>query len=95
MQLFNLFALLAAALVAQAAEAPTTLQIETIYKPDDCTVTAATGDSIKVHYVSCPGYGMLCTALTLSALDWKAIHHRSEIRLQVIVHASRPFGKAN
>ena len=52
MQLFSLFSLFAFALVALAKKPPTELQIDTTYKPDDCTVTAKTGDSIKVHYVS-------------------------------------------
>jgi FK506-binding protein 2 len=34
-----------------ANEAPKELVIETVSKPDDCSVTAKTGDSIRVHYV--------------------------------------------
>ena len=52
MQFFGLFSVLAFALVALAKEPPTELQIDVTHKPDDCTVTAKTGDSIKVHYVS-------------------------------------------
>lgn len=40
-----------AATVFADAEAPTELQIETTFKPDDCTVTAGKGDQIQVHYV--------------------------------------------
>ncbi|KAI0085104.1 hypothetical protein BDY19DRAFT_968081 [Irpex rosettiformis] len=50
MQFLSLFSVLAFALVALAKEPPAELQIDTTYKPDDCTVTAKTGDSIKVHY---------------------------------------------
>jgi len=44
--------LFATAVVAK--EPPTELQIETTYMPDDCTVKAAKGDSIQVHYVRRP-----------------------------------------
>lgn len=52
MQLLSLFTLLGFAFVVAVAEPPTELQIETTYKPADCSITAKTGDSIKVHYVS-------------------------------------------
>ncbi|PPQ99674.1 hypothetical protein CVT24_009746 [Panaeolus cyanescens] len=44
-------ALLAAvSVVAEEKVAPTELQIETTFKPEDCTKTAKTGDRIQVHY---------------------------------------------
>ncbi|KAF9050430.1 hypothetical protein BJ165DRAFT_1458147 [Panaeolus papilionaceus] len=43
-------ALLAAVSVAAEKVAPTELQIETTFKPEDCTQTAKTGDKIQVHY---------------------------------------------
>ncbi|KAF9557969.1 hypothetical protein CPC08DRAFT_692664 [Agrocybe pediades] len=53
----KLFAWLTGALFATAAmasdnakQAPTELQIETTFKPEDCTVFAQKGDSIEVHY---------------------------------------------
>ncbi|PSR79249.1 hypothetical protein PHLCEN_2v7107 [Hermanssonia centrifuga] len=51
MQLFNWLSLFLFAFVVSAAEPPTELQIDTTFKPDDCSVTAKTGDKIKVHYV--------------------------------------------
>ncbi|THG98421.1 hypothetical protein EW026_g3765 [Hermanssonia centrifuga] len=50
MQLFNWLSLFLFAFVVSAAEPPTELQIDTTFKPDDCSVTAKTGDKIKVHY---------------------------------------------
>ena len=55
MKFLSVLPLLALAAVALADEErvpPTELEIETTYKPDDCPVTAKTGDAIKVHYVS-------------------------------------------
>lgn len=54
MQFLSWFSVLALALAASAQDRPevTELQIETTYKPEDCPVTAKTGDAIKVHYVS-------------------------------------------
>lgn len=54
-KLLSWFSVLATfAWVAAAADsaAVTELKIETDYTPEDCTVTAQKGDSIKVHYVS-------------------------------------------
>ncbi|KAJ7052510.1 hypothetical protein C8F01DRAFT_1170224 [Mycena amicta] len=45
---FWLWTLLAA--VAVLADAPTELGIETTFRPDDCTIKAAKGDKIEVHY---------------------------------------------
>lgn len=45
-----LLALATFALAEQEREPPTELQIEVTYKPDDCPVTAKTGDAVKVHY---------------------------------------------
>ncbi|KAI0339840.1 hypothetical protein BDW22DRAFT_1360859 [Trametopsis cervina] len=50
MKFLGLLSLLAFALVVSAAEPPSELKIDTTYKPADCSVTAKTGDSIKVHY---------------------------------------------
>ncbi|KAF5386205.1 hypothetical protein D9615_002617 [Tricholomella constricta] len=50
MQLLNWLPSLLLAAVVFAAEAPTVLQIDTTFKPDDCTVTAGKGDQIQVHY---------------------------------------------
>jgi len=44
--------MLVLAVCALAAEPPKELEIAVTYLPDDCTVKAKTGDSIKVHYVS-------------------------------------------
>ncbi|KAF7327611.1 hypothetical protein MKEN_00340300 [Mycena kentingensis (nom. inval.)] len=44
------FTSLFAAVAVLAAEPPTELGIETTYLPDDCTVKAAKGDKIDVHY---------------------------------------------
>ncbi|EIW82837.1 hypothetical protein CONPUDRAFT_52907 [Coniophora puteana RWD-64-598 SS2] len=44
------FSLLVLAVSVLAAEAPTELQIETTYKPEDCSAKAEHGDQIKVHY---------------------------------------------
>ena len=38
-------------LLVSAREAPTELEIETTFKPDDCSQQANAGDTIKVHYV--------------------------------------------
>ncbi|KAF7330425.1 Peptidylprolyl isomerase [Mycena venus] len=38
------------AAVVLAADPPTELKIETTYRPEDCSVKAAKGDQIKVHY---------------------------------------------
>jgi len=43
--------LISVALPALAQEPPKELVIETTYTPDDCSVRAKTGDSIRVHYV--------------------------------------------
>ncbi|THH26764.1 hypothetical protein EUX98_g7423 [Antrodiella citrinella] len=43
-------AVLALSVAAADSKDITSLQIDTTYKPDDCTVTAQKGDSIKVHY---------------------------------------------
>ena len=43
--------LLALAAVANDA-APTELQIDRTYVPEDCKVTAQNGDRLQVHYVS-------------------------------------------
>ncbi|PAV18598.1 fk506 binding 2 [Pyrrhoderma noxium] len=37
-------------LLVSAREAPTELEIETTFKPDDCSQQANAGDTIKVHY---------------------------------------------
>ncbi|KAF9494962.1 hypothetical protein BDN71DRAFT_1448081 [Pleurotus eryngii] len=51
MQFFSVFACLALAIAALAAkEPPTELQIDVTFKPDDCSVTAKTGDKVQVHY---------------------------------------------
>ncbi|KAG5639047.1 hypothetical protein H0H81_007661 [Sphagnurus paluster] len=50
MQLLNWLPSLFLAAAVFAAEAPTELQIETTYKPEDCSVTASKGDQMKVHY---------------------------------------------
>jgi FK506-binding protein 2 len=44
--------MLVLAVCALAAEPPKALDIAVTFLPDDCSVTAKTGDSIKVHYVS-------------------------------------------
>ncbi|KXN80784.1 hypothetical protein AN958_07350 [Leucoagaricus sp. SymC.cos] len=52
MQLLNWLPLLISiSLPVLAKEAPKELVIETTYKPDDCTVFAKIGDSVRVHYV--------------------------------------------
>ncbi|KAJ8518129.1 hypothetical protein ONZ45_g4754 [Pleurotus djamor] len=50
MQLFNVFTCLALAVAVFAKEPPTELEIEVTYKPEDCPITAAPGDSLDVHY---------------------------------------------
>ncbi|KAI0687899.1 hypothetical protein BC835DRAFT_1375112 [Cytidiella melzeri] len=50
MHFLSFFSLFVFALVVSANEPPTELQIDTTYKPSDCSVTAKTGDTIKVHY---------------------------------------------
>ena len=57
MKFLNWLSVAALAVVASAADTqeripPTELVVETTYKPEDCPVTAKTGDAIKVHYVS-------------------------------------------
>ena len=86
MKFLSWFSVIALALAASAQDAqervpPTELVIETTYKPDDCTVTAKTGDAIKVHYVSSVrdelGISNLCSADRDSVLEWQ------QVRLQV------------
>ena len=43
---------LAWVVAAKDSSEVTELKIDTTYTPEDCTVTAQKGDSIKVHYVS-------------------------------------------
>ncbi|GLB36981.1 putative FKBP-type peptidyl-prolyl cis-trans isomerase [Lyophyllum shimeji] len=50
MKLLNWLPSVLLAAAALAAEAPAKLQIETTFKPDECTVTAAKGDKLEVHY---------------------------------------------
>ncbi|KAF5335136.1 hypothetical protein D9611_010882 [Ephemerocybe angulata] len=50
MRVLAVFSSLLAATLAVAYEAPTELDINTTYLPEDCTVKAQTGDSIEVHY---------------------------------------------
>ncbi|KAN0091273.1 hypothetical protein V8E55_004839 [Tylopilus felleus] len=51
MQLFKVwFSLLTLAVCALAAQAPTELQIETTFMPEECLEKAAKGDTISVHY---------------------------------------------
>ncbi|KAK7473137.1 Peptidyl-prolyl cis-trans isomerase fpr2 [Stygiomarasmius scandens] len=50
MQLFNWLLCLLFAVTAYAAEPPTELQIDTTFKPESCSVTAKSGDLVKVHY---------------------------------------------
>ncbi|KAG5640615.1 hypothetical protein DXG03_007908 [Asterophora parasitica] len=50
MQLLNWLPSLLLAAVAFAAEVPTELQIDTTFKPEDCSVNAGKGDAIQVHY---------------------------------------------
>ena len=75
MQLFSLFALFVFAFVVAAQDAaneqPTELVIETTYNPEDCTVTAAKGDRIRVHYVSRP-----CTAFAFLLVFYLSLSHR-------------------
>ena len=52
MKLITLFTLLSLPfLLVLGREAPTDLEIETTFKPDDCSEIANSGDTIKVHYV--------------------------------------------
>ncbi|KZS98619.1 hypothetical protein SISNIDRAFT_448897 [Sistotremastrum niveocremeum HHB9708] len=48
--LFNWLTLALLPLAALAADAPKELVIDVIHKPDDCKLTAQTGDKISVHY---------------------------------------------
>ncbi|CCL98675.1 uncharacterized protein FIBRA_00677 [Fibroporia radiculosa] len=40
----------ALAVIADAPEPPTTLEIQTTYKPETCSVLAQAGDALSVHY---------------------------------------------
>ncbi|KAJ7446749.1 hypothetical protein FB451DRAFT_1054960 [Mycena latifolia] len=50
MRVTSLLSSLLFAVVVLAADAPTELQIETTFMPEDCPAKAAKGDSIQVHY---------------------------------------------
>lgn len=54
MKFLSWFSVLALALTVSAEERvpPTELEIETTFMPEECPLTAKSGDAIKVHYVS-------------------------------------------
>ena len=80
MQILTWFSMLVFAFVVKAAEAPTELQIDTTYKPPECPVTAKSGDSIKVHYVSTWKFVVVFyTMLRKNVSDRQAIHYWREI----------------
>lgn len=70
MQLFKVwFSLLTLAVCALAAQAPTELQIETTFMPEECLEKAAKGDTISVHYVSLERPFYYCSHLTYLAFQ--------------------------
>ena len=52
MQLLGWFSTLLLCAAVLAVDAPTELIIETTFMPEECSVKAALGDEIFVHYVS-------------------------------------------
>lgn len=55
MRFFGVLSILAAATLALAEDKtpPTELVIDRTFTPEDCSITAAAGDKIEVHYVCC------------------------------------------
>ncbi len=66
-----------------AAEPPAELVIETTFTPEDCTVKAQTGDSIKVHYVRSQHSSLHHAQYTL--VDWKTVLKWEQVRFEVSV----------